>query len=532
MWLEALRETARVLANRPDRLIRELPEVCRPGGQLDQDVLGWLISRRNEVIHTSGSIALSTEECEQMLREARPIFEEFLAQVRFLLSYPLGFVTAGVSRENPADSRRGYCLHGCMGATIDNTTEAYHLETEAHFEEDIPFVAGPDGKRVLYLWPLLLQRVSPIDSRHTLYLFEDMPDRKLPFLGCVRYSALTLREEWRPVWRDRPASDHQWLQERLRQLQQRSAVPAELRLAQRLLPWRGGTLSGLRLGNLQLLAAIGRGGFGTIYAAVGPEGRKVAVKVLEAVTGSPRHLQRFRAEFNRLQGLWQELERTTNPPGIIRCFESDVALIDGRVFPWYSMEFALGGDLGARIRERQGRLPGRPPWNEPELRAQVVDEFRQVASAVAFLHQRNIVHRDLKPSNVLVMDDGRLRLSDFGLAKNLEPSERSLIQGPMTSTGAVLGTRFYMAPEQEQGKPITQSADVYSLGVLLAEMALGDRPEPAVNVSKGSTLKNWRRLNQLAEPVRRFLLRLTDIDPDKRPADAEVLLQEFAALAI
>jgi serine/threonine protein kinase len=82
------------------------------------------------------------------------------------------------------------------------------------------------------------------------------------------------------------------------------------------------------------------------------------------------------------------------------------AAVDGRVCPWYSMEFALGGDLRARIDKRKGLLKGGVPWEDAEARSAVCGEFAEVAAAVAHLHGLGFVHRDLKPGNVLIMEDG------------------------------------------------------------------------------------------------------------------------------
>jgi serine/threonine protein kinase len=529
LWLTALRETARELAGQPGRLIPELPEVCAPGGRLEREVLQRLVESRNQVTHRQGSVPVTADECRELGRDARPVLEEFLEAVRFVCAYPLGFVQAGLVLDQQAEGKHGYYLHSCMGADVESTAEAYHVETPTALREGTPFVAAGDGTRLLYLWPFLCQQASPLSGRHTLYAFEDIPDRGRGYLTQTRSAALDTREEWRQALRREPAAGHGWMLGTLRELRALSAVPADLEVHLKLMPWRGGALTGVKLGGVQLLAPVGRGGFGTIYAAATPAGQKVAVKVLESASVSPRQQQRFRAEFARLKSVGEGLAGLAEPPGIIRCFESNVLMLDGRVYPWYSMEFALGGDLGGRIEERRGRQVGRAAWADPEGRRQVVHEFRQVAAAVAYLHDRHIIHRDLKPSNVLILEDGRLCLSDFGLAKHLGSADPGAARGPMTSSGAVLGTRCYMAPEQEKGQGVAEPADVYSLGVLLAELAVGERP-PAGGASRGSALQSWRRLKQLPDGLRRFVLRLTDVDPGRRPANARAVQQEFEAV--
>jgi serine/threonine-protein kinase len=268
---------------------------------------------------------------------------------------------------------------------------------------------------------------------------------------------------------------------------------------------------------------VASGGFGVIYAAEAPDGQRVAVKVIES-GGASRHLQRFRQEYEKLR-------QAGRHPNIIQCYDWGNEILDAREYPRYSMELSLGGDLRRRIDERGGP-PQRPllPWADPSLRGEIVREFTAVAGAAAHLHSLDIVHRDIKPGNVLLMDDGELRLSDFGLVKNLEPSEKSLLQGSPTSSGAVVGTRNYMAPEQEKGQEVEKTADVYALGILLAELATGRRPDADPFTARGSTIPNAQALDGLPRSLVRLILRCTDVKPDRRPADAQAVLDQFVRL--
>ena len=518
VWLDALREAARALAGEPGRFVRPLPEVCGPGGALDRELLAPLVESRNRFVHEAG---LTAEECREALDDARPRLERALHRLGFLSQYPLGF-----ARRSPgggmARGRARYGLHGCMGTRVADTAEAYVIETTARLEEQTPFLVGPDGTGLLYLWPLLRARELPRSGQHSLVLFDGVPGRR-GFLTEVRYAAVDSRKEWREVLHADPAADHRWLFDRLRALPPVVALPAGLNVAGKIRP-ASGRLVGRELGGYRLGQVIGCGGFGTVYLAERTgRGAPVAVKVIEAPDGA-RNFVRFQREYERL-------EKAQAHPGVVRVYDSGSEVIDGREFPWYAMEFAPGGDLSGRLRERRDRLGGRPPWSDPATRSQVCAEFRAVAEAVAHLHRLGIVHRDIKPGNVLIVGDGQLRLSDFGLVKPLDRESAGLTSWSSTSTGAVLGTRHYMAPEQERGRTIRPAADVYALGVLLAELAAGvrpaaDRPLP----SSGSPLQPATALAALPEPLARFIARCTDVRPGRRPADAGAVLGEFDAL--
>jgi hypothetical protein len=166
MWAEALRETARALAREKPRLFEELPRVARPGGRFDARVLEALVRQRNLYAHEEGGLTATPEECHTAVRESRPLLEEALEQIQFVCAYPLGFVQKRGS--GPGGAR--FYLHSCMGARIADTAEAYVLETRADLQDQLPFVVTPDGTRLLYLWPLLTQRVATHTGRHTLLI--------------------------------------------------------------------------------------------------------------------------------------------------------------------------------------------------------------------------------------------------------------------------------------------------------------------------------------------------------------------------
>ncbi|HEY1187835.1 MAG TPA: protein kinase, partial [Gemmata sp.] len=503
MWVQALRETARASARHARMFVPELGRVWAPGGAADR-LAGDLVRVRNGLVHGK----TDPDECARLVREVRPKIEELFQHVGFVRAYPLGYVSR-------LDSGRGdtgrYRIHSLMGVQPAGGEPGYALETPDRFDDDAPFVLSPDGARVLYLWPFLLLRPE-LSGRGAVFACESTTRG---YLGAVSAVPLDHGAPAEFELAPGPQINHDWLLDRVRQRVRAEALADGRRVLERLSGGREADLENQTLGPYRLLRQLAAGGFGRVFAATAG-GEMVAVKVLGAhVTGE--HLTRFRQEFDRLRA-------AGGRHGVIRCHTYEETVIGGHLYCWYAMEFAAGGDLSARIRERV-KGPDQLPWAEPHWRDEIAHEFQAVASAVAYLHGLGIVHRDIKPANVLIMEDGSLRLSDFGLIKPLDPDPD---QGaPNTSVGAVLGTRPYMAPEQREGRDVGKPADVYALGVLLAELATGQRvgsdgPHPG------------RPVDQLAQPLpdplRRFVLRCTDPRPDKRPADAAAVCTEFVAL--
>ncbi len=214
--------------------------------------------------------------------------------------------------------------------------------------------------------------------------------------------------------------------------------------------------AGTMLGHYQVLSAIGAGGMGEVYRARDKTlGREVAIKVLpEELSRDPERLSRFEREAKLLASL--------NHPAIATLH----GLETFRETPFLVMELVDGRTLDDVMAE--GRL--------------AIDAFLSsalpIAEAVAEAHRGGVTHRDLKPGNVMVSASGRIKVLDFGLAKDVIPS--STPEAPtaalVTRQGVVLGTVPYMSPEQLQGKPVEPASDVFSLGVMFYEMATGQRP--------------------------------------------------------
>jgi serine/threonine-protein kinase len=201
----------------------------------------------------------------------------------------------------------------------------------------------------------------------------------------------------------------------------------------------------------RLLREIARGGMATVWEAEDTLlGRRVALKRLHPqYVGDPEFLERFRGEARAAASLAH--------PNIVPIYDVSDDRQPGT--PYLVMELVRGESLKERIR-RLGRL------SEQETR----EIGAAVASALDYAHRQGIIHRDVKPQNVLLGEDGRPRLTDFGIAQALATTSG------LTRTGAVMGSVHYLAPELARGQPASPQSDVYSLGAVLFEMATGRVP--------------------------------------------------------
>jgi Tol biopolymer transport system component len=215
---------------------------------------------------------------------------------------------------------------------------------------------------------------------------------------------------------------------------------------------------GTTLLHYRITGRLGSGGMGEVYAAEDTKlQRRVALKLLPPdMAADPERLQRFQREARAVAAL--------NHPNIVTIYSVEES--DGVQF--LTMELVEGKTLAEVIR------PGGLPLGELlPLAVTLVD-------AVAYAHRHGIVHRDLKPANIMLAEDGRLKVLDFGLAK-LKPALSStesttLLTRSLTEQHAVVGTAAYMSPEQSEGRPVDHRSDIFSLGVVLYEMACGRRP--------------------------------------------------------
>jgi serine/threonine-protein kinase len=250
-----------------------------------------------------------------------------------------------------------------------------------------------------------------------------------------------------------------------------------------------GELAPARLGDaLELIEEIGRGGMGTVWKARHLAlDRIVAVKFLaERLAGHAEATRRFEREAQALARL--------SHPGIVAVHdfgrEGDRAFI--------VMEYVEGVPLSALVP-----LP-------PE---QARDVARQVLDALAYAHARGVVHRDVKPDNILVEASGHVKVSDFGVARILDPEDAA---DAATTAGRVLGTPVYMAPEALAGAPPDPRMDVYSVGVVLHELLTGRRPA-------GDT-------PPLTGPFEPVVRRALALDPAQRYGSAALMRDDLARL--
>ncbi len=212
-----------------------------------------------------------------------------------------------------------------------------------------------------------------------------------------------------------------------------------------------------QLGRYEILGELGQGAMGIVYKAKDPLiDRIVAIKTI--------NLSLAQEEKEEYEGrFYQEAKAAgrLNHPNIVTIYDvgksGDIAYI--------AMEFLQGREL-RDVMNDTGLLPV----------DQVLDIVAQVASGLAYAHEHDIVHRDVKPSNIMVIRDGHVKITDFGIARMASSAVR-------TQTGMVLGSPKYMSPEQVMGKAIDQRSDIFSLGVMLYEMLTGQAPFNGENVN-------------------------------------------------
>ena len=228
------------------------------------------------------------------------------------------------------------------------------------------------------------------------------------------------------------------------------------------------------IGPYNIDRVLGRGGMGSVYLARRDGAYNaplVALKVMRSGLDQDRVLlRRFTEE--------RQILATLEHPGVARLLEGGVT---GDGHPWFAMEYVDGVPLHRYVE-----------WRTLTV-SEKLQLFLQIADAVSYAHRNLVVHRDIKPSNILVTPYGAIKLLDFGIAKLLAPS---VATDAITRTGFQPFTPEYASPEQVLGEPVTTSADVYSLGVILYELLTGERPLKLTR----SNPAEWTRLVRDSKP--------------------------------
>jgi serine/threonine protein kinase len=267
---------------------------------------------------------------------------------------------------------------------------------------------------------------------------------------------------------------------------------------------------GQSIGRYQLLEKIGEGGMATVYKAYDTELKgPCAIKFVRMEKlESQKALHRFRLEAEVLAKL--------DHPNIVK----NLAYGDHEGTPYLVMDYVSGGTLKKRL--------GEPiPWKE------AITLILPLARALSYAHKQKIIHRDIKPSNILIAGDGRLLLSDFGVAKILELDETL----DLTGTGVGVGTPEYMAPEQGRGERVDHRADIYALGVLLYELITGRKPfqadTPMAVIYKhiNDPLPRPKQyINSLPDTMEMILFKALQKKPDYRFQDLDELIDDLENL--
>jgi len=271
----------------------------------------------------------------------------------------------------------------------------------------------------------------------------------------------------------------------------------------------------IKIGKYEISGMIGQGGMGVVYKAFDPLlQREVAIKVIsEKAFENPDIKERFFREARAAARLLHENITVVH----------DLGEHDGK--PYIVMEYLTGSDLRSVLNAIKENT------REPLSLPQKLDYARQICKGFEFLHAKDIVHRDLKPENIRIIDDGKAKIMDFGIAKSMS------MASTMTQMGMVLGTPGYMSPEQIRGQKVDKRSDLFSFGILFYELLTNKMP------FKGSDLTSiWYNIvheppQQIEDleieslaPVREIILKALKKEPNERYQNFTELLEDLETI--
>ena len=264
----------------------------------------------------------------------------------------------------------------------------------------------------------------------------------------------------------------------------------------------------LAAGRYEILKILGQGGMGAVYKARDHElDREVAVKVIvPELVNSKAILRRFKQELL--------LARQVTHKNVVRIF--DIGESDGMKF--ITMEYVDGSDLKSHIVQR-GKIPAQ----------EAVGIVQQICHALAAAHSEGVIHRDLKPQNIMIDQNGRVVVMDFGIAHSQG--------GPgMTMTGALMGTPEYMSPEQAKGEKVDVRSDIYSLGLVFYEMLVGTVPfhaptavETIFRRTQESAIPPAEIDSSIPAQANKVVVKCLETSPSNRYQSIQELLADLAA---
>src|SRR5438309_8213470 len=251
-----------------------------------------------------------------------------------------------------------------------------------------------------------------------------------------------------------------------------------------------------KLGRYEVVSELGKGAMGIVYLARDPViGRMVAIKTIRVNAGSDEEdTQEFRERFVREA----QTAGILSHPNIVTIH--DIGEDTDSRTSFIAMEYIEGRNLKSLMVEKN-----RFSWDE------VADLIAQIGEALDYAHRKGIIHRDVKPANIILTTDGKVKITDFGIAK--------VASSNLTTTGQFLGTPNYMSPEQVSGAPVDGRSDIFSLGVVLYELLTGRKPFQGDNL----TAISYKIVHEDFTPPAEFS---TDIPPEFNPIVARAMAKD------